>query len=149
MNWKRFFMALVVVFLGAYLLGFLIHTVLLAQEYSYVAKLFRAPQDMHWPFFTLAYLGFALGFVWIYAKGMDLKKAWLGQGLRYGAAVWLVVSAYGWLISFAVQPIGRRLVAKGMAFELIAYMLLGALTAGVYKPLGEKQPALSKTAASE
>jgi hypothetical protein len=114
-----------------------------------VTNLFRAPQDMHWQYFTLAYLGFALGFVWIYAKGMDLQKAWLGQGLRYGAAAWVLVSAYGWLISFAVQPIGRRLVAKGMAFELIAYMLLGAVTAGVYKPLGGKQPALSKTASTE
>jgi len=149
MNWKRFFMALVTVFLGSYILGYLIHAVLLAQEYSYVTKLFRAPQDMQWLPLTLAHLGFALGFVWIYAKGMDVKKAWLGQGLRYGAAAWLLVSAYGWLIGYAVQPLGRRLVAKGMAFELIGCMLLGALTAAVYKPLGAKQPALSKTTAAE
>lgn len=144
MNWKRYFMALVVVFLGAYILGYLIHVVLLAQEYSYVKSLFRAPQDMQMMFLLLGYLGFALGFVWIYAKGMEVGKPWLGQGLRYGAAVWLVVSAYMWFVGYALHPLGRRLVAKGLAYELIAYMLLGALVAAIYR---KEDAAISKPAA--
>lgn len=146
MNWKRFSIALVVVFLGAYVLGYLINVVLLAQDYVNLPPgVIRAPQDMKMPFLVLGYLGFALGFVLIYVKAMDNGKPWLVQGAKYGITVWFMVSAYGWLISYAVQPISKHLAAKAMGFELIAFALLGALAAGIYR----KQPApAAKSAAA-
>ncbi len=135
MNWKRFFMALVVVFLGAMILGKLIHRFLLVPDYRNYKSLFRAPEDMQskMPYLWIGYLGYALGFVWIYAKGMEAGKSWLGQGLRYGVAVWVMLVTFGWFVTYAIQPIGRRLVAKALVYELIGQMLLGALVAGVYR----------------
>jgi hypothetical protein len=36
-------------------------------------------------FVSLAYLSFAIGSVWVYAKGVE-NKNWLGQGIQFGIA---------------------------------------------------------------
>jgi hypothetical protein len=145
MNVKRFLMALVAVFLGAYVLGFLIHFKLLAQDYVFIPSLLRDPSTIIMPYFWLGYLGFALGFVWLYTKALDTTKTWFREGLRFGACVWLMASACPWLVALALQPIGRRLAARGMASEFFGYLLLGALAAGIYRK--EKAPAAKSAAA--
>jgi hypothetical protein len=133
MNIKKFIPTVIVVFIVANVLGFLIHAVLLKPDYLPIAGFYRAQGEEKMLFISLAYLSFALGSVWVYAKGVE-HKSWLGQGIRFGIAMWLVLAIPSFLIAYAVQPVPGRLVLKQVLFEGAAKILLGILTAALYRP---------------
>ncbi len=139
MNWKRYFLTVVAIFLAANVTGFLIHGLLLEPDYKSFAQLYRTGDDAqrHLYFIWIAYLGFALGSIGMYAKGVEAKP-WLGQGLRFGVAVWMVLDVPSFLIAHAVQPIPYTLTARQLGYELIDKLLLGALTAALYRSAGAK-----------
>lgn len=90
---RKFLTAVVVVFVMTAVLSFLIHGVLLQRLYQATPQLLRGPADFnaHALFLLASFFVFALGFVWIYAYGVEAKP-WVAQGIRYGIAVWLIVS---------------------------------------------------------
>jgi hypothetical protein len=84
------------------------------------------------PFIILAYLSFAIGSVWLYAHGVE-DKPWLGQGVRFGIAMWLVLTIPSFFIAYAVQPIPVLLTAKIVISEGINKVVLGIITALLYR----------------
>ena len=134
MDWKRFFGACAAVFVVAMLMGFLIHGYLLEADYRSLGSAMRSPQDAqaHFPFMVLAYVASVLAFVWLYAKGVE-DKPWLGQGLRFGLAMWLLGAVSVFLTYYAVEPLPGSLVAKQIAFELPDFLLLGIVVAALYR----------------
>lgn len=84
-------------------------------------------------FIILAYLSFAIGSVWVYAKGVE-NKPWLGQGIRFGIALWLILAIPSFLIAYAVQPVPMTLMVKQVLFEGVDKILLGIITAALYRP---------------
>ena len=134
MNWKRFFAATAAVFLVAMVMGFFIHGQLLASDYLSLGDVMRSAEDAeaHFPFMVLAFVFFAIGFVWLYAKGVE-DRPWIGQGLRFGLATWLfgVVSVF--LTYYAVEPLHGELVVKQIGFELFDFLLLGTVVAAFYR----------------
>ena len=133
MNLKKFIPTVIVVFIVANLFGFLIHAVLLKADYLPIAGYYRPMGDEKMLFISLAYLSFAIGSVWVYAKGVE-NKSWLGQGIRFGIAMWLVLTIPSFLIAYAVQPVPGMLVAKQVLFEGVGKIVLGILTAALYRP---------------
>ena len=85
MNWKKFSLAWVVVFVLVFNLGFLIHGVLLSDQYEGLDGMMRPEEEAmsYLPFIVLSDLIFAFAFVYFYARGKE-EKPWLGQGLRFG-----------------------------------------------------------------
>jgi hypothetical protein len=77
-------------------------------------------------------LSFAIGSVWVYAKGVE-NKSWLGQGIRFGIAMWLILAIPSFLIAYAVQPVPGMLVVKQVVFEGVDKVLLGVITAALYR----------------
>ena len=134
MNTKRFLTASVVVFVVGFLLNFVIHGVLLEPEYAKLPNLLRTQADAHsyFPFMILANVLFSVALVWIYAQGIATKP-WLGQGVRYGVAVWLLVAVPLYLIYYAVQPWPGEVIGKSIAFDLVRITLLGILAAAIYR----------------
>ena len=130
MSWKRFFLTFVVVFVAVTVLGYFIHAVLLASEYQKVSHLHRS-QPL-FPFLLLGNLSFSLAFVWLYAKGVEAKP-WLGQGLRFGLAIWLLWAVAIFLIQYAGQPLPGSLIGKQIGLEFFDMLALGALTAALYR----------------
>ena len=133
MNVKKLVLTIVVVFVVANLTGFFIHTVLLAPDYMAIKEHYRpeGQEKMAWIF--LAYIAFAIGSVLVYAKGVE-KKPWLGQGLRFGILMVLVLTLPSFFIAYAVQPIPTTLMVKQVLFEGIDKILLGIITAALYRP---------------
>lgn len=131
MNVTRLIIAIVVVFILAWGFGFLIHAVLIP-EYAQTPQLYRGMADTKFALIVLAYLAFAVGSVWIYAMGVE-DKPWIGQGVRFGIAVWLVLSVTSFLIAYATQPIPNIVLAKQLGYELIDKIVLGLVTAGIYR----------------
>ncbi len=133
MNIKKFVLTVVVVFIVANLAGFLIHASLLAPDYMAVATHYRPTGEEKLLFMNLAYLAFAIGSVWVYAKGVE-NKPWLGQGIRFGIAMWLILAVPSFFIAYAVQPVPMSLMIKQVLFEGVDKILLGIVTAALYRP---------------
>ena len=114
--------------------NFVIHGVLLQPLYQQTPQLMRTPQDgaAHMPFLMLGFVVFTLPFVWIYARGVE-AKGWLGQGLRYGVAIWLVATVSRYLIYYAIQPWSATVVALQIGLELVATLLVSVTLAALYR----------------
>lgn len=133
MNWKRFFLTFVVIFLVATALGYIIHVLLLASEYHQVSHLHRSQPLL--AFLLIGNVAFSLALVWLYSKGVE-PKPWLGQGLRFGLAIWLFWAVPIFLIQYAGQPFPGSMIAKEIALELLDMLVLGLLTAALYRQKG-------------
>ena len=133
MNIKKYVPTVLVVFIVANLMGFLIHAVLLKKDYMPVSGYYREPGQEKMLFLSLAYLAFAIGSVWVYAKGVE-DKSWLAQGIRFGIAMALVLTIPSFLIAYAVQPVPGMLVVKQLVLESAGKVVLGLITAALYRP---------------
>ncbi|MGH9778616.1 MAG: hypothetical protein ACRD5I_09415 [Candidatus Acidiferrales bacterium] len=134
MNWKRFALAVVVVLVLNNVFGFLVHGMLLQADYANYPNLLRTQEDsanyFHW--MLLNFVVFSVAFVWIYAQGVE-DKPWVGQGLRFGLAVWFLTSVAGFLTYYAVQPWGGDIVVKQILYELPRGLVLGLAAAALYR----------------
>ena len=133
MNKFRLVLTIVVVFIVANFTGFFIHAIWLKQDYMPIANLYRPEGQEKMAFIVLAYLAFAIGSVWAYAHGVE-NKPWLGQGLRFGIVLWLILSVPWFFITYAVQPIPVLLLAKQITMEAIDKIVLGLVIAALYRP---------------
>lgn len=132
MTWNRTFVAFVLVFVLTATTNFLIHAILLQGVYQQSAGLMRSPQDgaAHAPFLMVAFFSFSLAFVWLYPPSRA-GASWMMQGLRYGVAVWMIVTVSRYFIYYAIQPWPFTTVLLQLASELVATLLLGEVLAFV------------------
>lgn len=133
MNYKRFILTVVVVFILANVAGFLIHAYLLRPDYMSIARLYRPEGGEKLLWMNIAYFAFAVGATWIYAKGLEASRPWLGQGLRFGIAIWLVLAVPSFMIAYAVQPVPMSLMLKQVGYELVDKLLIGVVIAAIYR----------------
>jgi hypothetical protein len=129
MNWK-FVISVVAMFVMSWALGFLVHGALLHSDYARFPNLMRTMADAQTklPYMLLAHLCIALGFTWIYLKGKE-DKPWLAQGIRYGAAVSVMMVFSLYLIYYAVMPFALDLVIKQIVYDTIRLVLMGIVLA--------------------
>jgi hypothetical protein len=132
---KQFLISVVVVFIASMLLDFCVHAVLLKDDYAAEPALMRKEADAqrHFPAMLAAHVLIALGVTAIYRRGRESGKGWLGQGVRFG--FWFAVASGvpGFLIYYAVQPMGLILAVKQIIFGGTATLLLGLVVAGLNK----------------
>ncbi len=133
MNTKKLVLTIIVVFVAANLAGFFIHAVLLRPEYMTIKEHYRPEGQEMMLWINLAYLAFAVGSVIVYAKGVE-DKPWLGQGIRFGILMWLILAVPSFFIAYAVQPVPTILMVKQVLFEGVDKILLGIITAALYRP---------------
>jgi hypothetical protein len=57
----------------------------------------------------------------------------LGQGLRFGIVLWLILSVPWFFITYAVQPIPALLLAKQIIMEAVDKILIGVIIAALYR----------------
>lgn len=131
---KTFLIAWVIVFVVWMAGSFVVHGLLLHADYEKVSQLFRpeAEAQKYFPLMILAHVIMAGALTWIYARGAEAKP-WLGQGLRFGAAVALLTVVPWYLIYYVVQPMPGMHVVKQIVFDGILVLVLGAVVAFVYR----------------
>jgi hypothetical protein len=122
---------MIVIFVLANLIGFFTHAIWLNADYSTVANLFRPAGQEKMVFIVLAYIAFAVGSVWLFAHGVE-DKPLLMQGVRFGIAMWLVLTVPSFFIAYGTQPIPALLMSKQVLSELVGKIFLGVVTALVY-----------------
>ena len=115
---KTFVLSVIVVFIVTMLIGFTVHGLLLHDYYARLPDLFRSEEDtmqyFHWN--VVAHLTLAIGLTWIYRRGRE-DKPWLGQGIRFGLAIFVLMTLTHFLIYYAVQPTPTELVVRQIAFD--------------------------------
>ncbi|MEX1994411.1 MAG: hypothetical protein WD929_07095 [Steroidobacteraceae bacterium] len=133
---KTFFIAWLVMLIIMMAGGILIHGMLLHDEYN-ATGLMRPEAEqqgfMGWMIF--AHVLMAGAFTWIYARGVE-NKPWLGQGLRFGLAVALLMTVPVYLIYYCVQPLAGTLVVRQIAYDTILLLVVGAVLAFLYRGQG-------------
>ncbi len=134
MNWKKLLIAWAVVFVLVFNLGFLIHVVLLSDQYEGLEGMMRPEEEAmsYLPFIVLSDLIFAFAFVYIYARGKE-EKPWMGQGLRFGLLVGLIGPVPNILIRYATMPVPAGLIGMQIGLELVDMLILGMAAAGIYR----------------
>ena len=132
MNLKRLVLTIIIVFVVSFFAGFFIHTIWLKQDYLLVENLYRPMGQEKMLFIVLAYLCFSIGSVWLYAHGVE-QKPWVGQGIRFGLAMFLVTTIPWFFITYAVQPYPLILIMKIILSEGVNKIFLGLVTALLYR----------------
>ena len=132
---KTFVIAWIVLFVLWMAGSFVVHSVLLGADYAKLQHMFRSPEDsqQYFPIMLLAHVLLAGSFAWIYARGQEAGRAWLGQGLRYGVAVALLSVVPTYMIYLAVQPMPVGVVIKQILGSGVLLVLLGIVTAFLYR----------------
>ena len=129
---KKFVISVVVMFVMAMAIGFLVHGVILHDEYRKLPNLLRSEASAQNLFglMILAHVFIALGFSWIYIKGKE-NRPWLGQGFRYGLAVAVMMTIPTYLIYYVIMPFPSDLVAQQIVFDTIGIVAMGIVLAWI------------------
>ena len=132
---KKFFIAWVAIFVAWMAGSFVVHGMLLHDDYAKLSGLFRpeAEAQSYFPLMVLAHIILAGAFVWIYSRGVEAAP-WLPQGIRFGIAVALLTVIPTYLIYYVVQPMPGAVVAKQIVCDGILILILGAIAAFIYRP---------------
>jgi len=129
----RFWISVVVLFVVGMTIGFVVHGMLLTSDYAQLPNLLRTQADSqnYFMWMLLAHVLMAVGFTWIYRQGRVSDRPWLGQGLRFGLAMALVMTIPMYLIYYAVQPWPGQVVVKQIGYDVVGMLVMGIVTAAV------------------
>jgi len=131
---KKFFIAWIVIFVAWMPGSFVVHGVLLHDDYAKLSGLFRSEADAqpYFPLMILAHVLLAGAFVWIYSRGVEVRP-WLAQGIRFGLAIAALTIVPTYIIYYVVQPMPGAVVVKQIVFDGILIVILGVITAFLYR----------------
>jgi hypothetical protein len=131
---KKFLIAWIVLFAAWFLGSFVVHGVLLRSDYMQLTNLFRPEGDQvkYFPLMIVAHVILSGAFVWIYARGAEVKP-WLAQGVRFGLAVALLTVVPTYMIYFVVQPMPADIVIKQIVCDGVLTVILGMIVAWLYR----------------
>ncbi len=132
MNTKRFIGAIIAVFAVNQILDYIIHGAILGKTYEALANVWRPDMDSKMWVMTVSSIIFATLFVYIFTKGYENKG--IGEGLRYGIMIGLLMNVVGMLSQYAVYPVPFTLVLQWFVYGMIQFSIYGIVTALIYKP---------------
>ena len=127
---KKYFISTLIIFVVWMVFGFIVHEVLLHNDYAQLSHLFRTKEDAtgYLKYMILAHLLMSAAIVKIYRFGKEAKP-FLGQGLRFGVYISLLCTVPLYLIYYAVQPMPGITVFKQIFFETAGVLVIGILVA--------------------
>lgn len=130
----KFLIRAIAVATAMFALGYVGHQLLLGRAYAAIEPIMRSKSDMmaHMPVALINSLLFSCALVWLYSQGRSAKP-WLGQGFRFGIAVWVLAVVPLYLTNYVIEPWPGAFVAKILAWEFFATIALGILVAALSK----------------
>jgi hypothetical protein len=119
----------IVMVIMAIVLGYVVHGVLLHDDYMQLQSWMRPRADVNRLFYLIiiARALFGVAFAWIYEQGRE-DKPWLAQGLRFGIAI-AVAPTY--LIYHVVTPVPLVVALKQIVYDTISVLLMGMAVAWI------------------
>jgi hypothetical protein len=131
---KRFLISGIAASVVFFLLGFLVHGVLLNQDYMQLKSLMRPEAEAmaNMPYMIVAHILMGFAFAWIYSQGVS-GASWIAQGVRFGTAAAFLVIVPWYLIYFSIQPWPASTVAKQIIFDSLSMVIAGLVVAFINK----------------
>jgi len=133
-NIKKALGAVVAVFAVFFVLDILVHGFALMGLYEQTVSVWRPEEQMQKLRYlmNIGQLLFAVVFVWIYGKGYESNKPGVGQGIRYGLYVGLLVVAFQNFVWYVVLPIPFALVLAWMVAPIVKCLAAGVAVGALY-----------------
>jgi hypothetical protein len=122
----------IVMFVMALALSYLVHGVLLYDDYMQMQSWMRPQADVNrlFYFIVIAQALFGVAFAWIYEQGRE-DKPWFAQGVRFGIAIALLAIAPIYLIYHVVTPVPLIVAIKQIVYDGIRVLLMGIVVAWI------------------
>jgi hypothetical protein len=134
MNIKKWLLGSLAVFVALAVMEQVVHAFILKSTYERTVQLWRPPemqkamQSWRW----LGYAIFALLFGRVYIHGYE-RKGGIGEGLRYGLYIGLLVFLPYGLVRYVYLPHPATLVLAWIIFGLFESMLCGLIFCLIYR----------------
>jgi hypothetical protein len=131
---KKLVSATVLVYAWLMATGYLINSVWLMKDYMLTPDSWRPQAVMQHKFWIVwaAELLFTVMFVRVYSRGLE-KKPWVGQGIRYGIVMSLLVMIPESLTEYVIYRVHHILAIKWMVSGTAQFIVMGLIVAFVYK----------------
>jgi putative flippase GtrA len=135
MNYLRIVLAGVAAWLASIALGYLINDIWLFRLYQANAWAFRRPDDIAelLPIGLAAQLVACLAFATAYAKGYGGEGSAIGEGIRYGLVVAIMVDGFAVVWNYVSQPIATRLGVLELVARVGEFGVYGAVVGSIYR----------------
>lgn len=138
MNIKRLLLAIAAGFVVTYATDFLVHGLWLRPDYLAAQSLWRPTEEMrtfqHWIF--VAQLICVATFVIVWAKGFAGRD--IATGIVFGLLMGMSQQIWA-IINYVAMPVPGALASKWFLGGVAQSILLGIVTALIYKPKGSPE----------
>ena len=135
MNYPRIVLAGIAAWLASLALGYLINDIWLFRLYQANAWAFRRPADVAElvPIALGAQLVASLAFAIAYAKGYEGDGSAIGEGIRYGLLVAIMIDGFAVVWNYVTQPIATRLGVLELVARIGEFGVYGAVVGLIYR----------------
>lgn len=137
MNYKRFFIATIAIFVFALIWNGIVHLVLLREADSILNLIGRQESQRNIFLSILVTAILATLFVWSYTR--FTKRGDLRDGLSHGLFFGILAGTLVDLTQYVLYPISASLAITWFAFGLIEFCIYGVLVSILY-PIKDKKP---------
>ena len=142
MNYPRIVLAGVAAWVASIAVGYVINDVWLFRLYQANAWAYRRADDVR----SLVYYGLGaqllgcLAFAFAYAKSYEREGSGLGQGIRFGLVIAILIDGFATVWNVVTQPIAMRLGVLELIARVAEFGIYGAIVGLVYQPDRPKLP---------
>ena len=135
MNYARIALAGVAAWIASIALGYLINDVWLLRLYQANAWAFRHPEDVArlLPIGLGAQLLACLAFAFAYAKGYEGDGSHIGEGMRFGTVVAIMIDGFAIVWNYVTEPIAPKLGALEAIAVIGQFGVYGAIVGLIYE----------------
>jgi hypothetical protein len=137
MNWSKFLISFIVIYVVGAVLNYLIHGVLFMDTYTALSSIWRPDMDrLMWVQFVTP-IFFCFFFIYIFVRGYQGRG--IMEGVRYALIIWGFVSIPTTYGQYMIYPLPYSLVWKWLLSDLLVLVVSGILVALIYKPVAAKK----------
>ena len=132
---KKYVVPTITVFIVITIYNMVFHGMFMEKLYLENSHFFR-PHDVickHKYLMWIANLIYSFAFCYIYSKGHEKKEDTLGQGLRYGLWITLLIWVPDTIINYSVYPFPKDLQIGWLMGYTIQSLIAGVTLALIYK----------------
>lgn len=131
MNPKRFIAAVISVFFTFMALDFIIHNIILMDEYASLKNLWRPDmQSLLWMMPVITFI-MSILVTCLFIRGYQERG--IMEGLSFGILVGLMTNGMGAFSQYWMYPVPLSLAVKWFVFGLIEFIIAGIILSLVYR----------------
>jgi hypothetical protein len=134
MNWKKFLIAFIAVWIFTFIYGFVFHGMIMRSTYQQIPGLLRPDAEFkaNFPLLVLGQGVIAFFFTLIFVRGFGSGGGVAG-GFRYGLLLGLLFCGAD-LIRYAVEPLTTTVLIAWCIGVIILFSIAGSIVGTLYKP---------------